>query len=449
MWAAAVADLRACLPLGSLQYIASLDTESCAALVAEALAEAPVMPLVVSTTEALADAPVMPLVLVPAASTTAMMAPTASTTLVPQPLVRINAAIAALSAPVPDAWRPLVTEERAVAWRLFSFVYLMRRLFGDGVKKANGPAEAAAMRVATSVTMVLLQMDRKTKLSSSNDPRVMASQPMRTLLSNTGRLTPPGRGKTVEEAAKDVITDDAIFDQVWRKELASMGLLDEDGTPSAAGMRFARGETTEDPAAAIAAARREGTMLGAMGAAVGAMGAMAAASDLAQQAAREAAREAAQQAAAEVDVNAAVREEAAEQRRQEAAQQAAARELAARDAAEQQRQTAAREAAREAAAQQRAQHEAVLSAVSATSSVVNQSTSLLVDELCGIARKVSQVERVALPIAESVERLAAQAQAQAQPAACSRPGSRARPAGYAAGNDENRPPMRFGLHGLR
>ena len=91
----------------------------------------------------------------------------------------------------------------------------------------------------------------------------------------------------------------------------------------------------------------------------------------------------------------------------------------------------------------------MLSAVSATSSAVNQSTSLLVDELCGIERKVSQVERVALPIAASVERLAAQAQAQAQPAACSRPGSRARPAGYAAGNDENRPPMRFGLHGLR
>ena len=95
------------------------------------------------------------------------------------------------------------------------------------------------------MTTVLLQHDRTTKLSSSNDPRVIASQPMRTLLSNTGRLTPPGSGKTVEEAAKDVITDDAIFDQVWRKELASMGLLDEDGTPSAAGMRFARGETTD------------------------------------------------------------------------------------------------------------------------------------------------------------------------------------------------------------
>ena len=89
----------------------------------------------------------------PAAQPPAAAAPP-PTTLVPQPLVRINAAIAALSAPVPDAWRPLVTEERAVAWRLFSFVYLMRRLLGDGVKKANGPAVAAAMGVATSMTTV-------------------------------------------------------------------------------------------------------------------------------------------------------------------------------------------------------------------------------------------------------------------------------------------------------
>ena len=67
----------------------------------------------------------------------------------------------------------------------------------------------------------------------------------------------------------------------------------------------------------------------------------------------------------------------------------------------------------------------------------------LQDELSGVERKVLQVERVTLPIAESVTRLAAQA--QAQPVACSRPGSRARPAGNVAGNDENRPPMRFGL----
>ena len=226
-------------------------------------------------------------------------------------------------------------------------------------------------------------------------------------------------------------------------------------------MHFARGETFEDPAVAIAAARLEGASM----ATVGAMGVMSAASDLAQQAAAK--------AAADVDANAAVREEAAEQRRREAAEQrrqeqaardeaerrqeaardaaqqqreeAAAREQAARDAAEERRQEAAREAAREAAAQQALQHAAVLSAVKQSSTAASRGMGHLLDELSGVERNVRRMKQATLPIADSVARLAVQVQAQAQPAACARPGMRARPAGNVAGNDENRPPMRFGL----
>ena len=63
----------------------------------------------------------------------------------------------------------------------------------------------------------------------------------------------------------------------------------------------------------------------------------------------------------------------------------------------------------------------------------------VLDQVHGVGRKVARVEKATVPIAESVERLAVQVQAQA--AVSARPGLRARP----GGNDENKPPMRFGL----
>ena len=125
------------------------------------------------------------------------------------------------------------------------------------------------------------------------------------------------------------------------------------------------------------------------------------------------------------------REEVAEQRRQE------------RDAAEQRRQ----EAAREAAAQEQAATLAAvakgeantLAAIGKSRTEASKDLMCVLDQVHGVGRKVARVEKATVPIAESVERLAVQVQAQA--AVSARPGLRARP----GGNDENKPPMRFGL----
>ena len=139
-WATAVVDLLACfnnhLPMGSLSLLKTLDGHSRDALIAEALGSVPSVSLhlhgidprnlirVIARGKAGAQPPSAPSLETPAALVLAApvtLVPAEPAALVPlvlepQPLLSLSTAIAALSEPVPAAWRPLVTPARMLAW---------------------------------------------------------------------------------------------------------------------------------------------------------------------------------------------------------------------------------------------------------------------------------------------------------------------------------------------